>query len=85
VRQQAPIVYARFIRNTPETARFVDMALARALYVSKTTRQVQKLRVGFGLPDPDLSTPEFIDLDLLNDEINDAFRDKLEPADDEPE
>jgi hypothetical protein len=45
--QRAPVVSARFYRNTPEVRGHVDTALRRALYIEGTTRARQKLRTGW--------------------------------------
>lgn len=49
LKQKSPIVYAYFYRHTPELRKFVDTALARALYVQSTLGSAQKLRTGFRL------------------------------------
>ena len=47
--QEAPIVRVYFYRHTAELSDSVDKAMVRALYVQKTTRNAQKLRLGWKL------------------------------------
>ncbi len=47
--QKADVVTAQFYRHTPELARHVDQALARAFYVESTLGAEQKLRLGWAV------------------------------------